>query len=35
MVCQRVEQAFRRAHPRSPALVEISILPLEPGTENP
>ena len=29
MICRRVESAFRRAHPRSPALVKSSVLPLE------
>ena len=29
MVCRRVVDAFRRAHPRSPAVVTSSVLPLE------
>ena len=29
MVCRRVVEAFRRAHPRSPAVVTSSVLPLE------
>ena len=29
MVCRRVVEAFRRAHPRSPAVVSSAVLPLE------
>ncbi len=34
MVCRRVVEAFRRAHPRSPAVVTSSVLPLETITGN-
>ena len=35
MVCQRVARAFSRAHPRSPAEIRFSVIPLESTISNP